>query len=158
MGAPSQPERPRRVARVRPPAWIAAACSAMALALAAVPGCVLVEREPAGEGCSLLFAYIGVRVVDGDGRPVNGLSTQTVYLPTGAVLHESTGAHDSGLYVVLDDSMDKAHLLPGERHDVRFYAHGDEGTAMGDFQIRAGQRVCHVEKLAGPDTLVLEPR
>lgn len=130
---------------------------AAAMTLAAVPGCAYFDSSSCEQGCTLSLAYVGVTVVDDNGNRVSGLTTKTVYVPTGAVLREATGENEVGYYVVLDDAMDKTQLLPGERHEIRFYAQGETGTAMADFVIRAGECVCHVEKLSGPDTLVLQP-
>ncbi len=108
-------------------------------------------------GCTAYLAAISAGVVDGAGQPVPRMATKTVYLPTGSVMRESAAQNESGNYIVLDDSFDTSQLLPGERHDIRFYAAGDRGTAMGDFVIRAGECVCHIEKLSGPSDLVLQP-
>jgi hypothetical protein len=107
--------------------------------------------------CTEILTSVGVEVVDEFGQPVPSMVTRTEYVPTGSVMHESSGEHLSGWYTVLDDLVDKSQLLPGERHEVRFFARGERGTAMGDFVLRAGQCVCHVEKIDGPEQLVLQP-
>lgn len=127
------------------------------LVAALLNGCVFDDRGSCDTNCTAILNQVSVTVVDAADQLVPRMATKTVYLPTGAVLHESKVQNDSGFYVVIDDALDQSLLLPRDCHELRFYAHSTEGTAMGDFVIRAGECVCHVEKLSGPDRLVLQP-
>lgn len=111
----------------------------------------------ANQACTALFASVGVELVDASGQRVTGMTTRTVSVETGAVLHQSR-PEDGGEfgYVVVDDTLNIALLGDGDRHGVRFFADGAAGSAIGDFVIEAGACVCHVAKLSGPDTIVVE--
>lgn len=106
--------------------------------------------------CTSILIAVGVDVVDATGQLVPRMTTKTVELPTGDVVHLSTTQNDTGHYILLTD-LDSLDPSRGERHELRFYAHSVQGTAMGDFVVRAGGCVCHVEKLSGPGELVLQP-
>jgi hypothetical protein len=108
----------------------------------------------ANQECTALFAIVGVQLVNSAGQPVTGMTTRTTLTATGAVVHTSS-SNDYG-YVVVDDNLDRALLPDGERHEVLFTAEGAAGTATGTFVIKAGPCVCHVDKLAGPETLVVQ--
>ena len=123
----------------------------------AASGCVFTDRSCGDRVCTAILISIAVTVVDASGEPVPGMATKTVYIPTGAILYGSRYQNDHGRYVLIDDTLDTSQLLPGERHELRFYAHSERGTASGDFVIRAGECVCHVELLSGPDRLMLQP-
>lgn len=107
------------------------------------------------QACTDLFATVGVALVDGSGQPITtGITTQTILTATGAVVHTS-GPNDYG-YVVVDDNLDRSLLPAGERHEVEFTAQGAAGTATATFVIKAGPCVCHVEKLIGPESIVVQ--
>lgn len=107
------------------------------------------------QACTDLFATVGVNLVDSVGQPVVGMTTQTTSVETGAVLHASSMT-DFG-YVVVDDNLDTRLLGPGNHHEVVFTAEGPAGMASGSFVIGAGVCECHVSKLIGPDTIVVQP-
>ena len=112
-------------------------------------------RDPHGT-CQLIATSLSVAVVDDSGQPIPHMATKTVDLASGYVVHQSTAQNDGGLYTLVSD-LDDWDPLPGERHELRFYAHSPQGTAMGDFVVRAGGCVCHVEALSGSGPLVLQP-
>jgi hypothetical protein len=107
------------------------------------------------QACTDLFATVGVNLVNSAGMPVTGMTTQTILTATGAVVHTSS-MNDFG-YVVVDDNLDRSALPDGDRHEVLFSAEGPAGSASGTFLINAGPCVCHVEKLIGPETIVVQP-
>jgi hypothetical protein len=107
------------------------------------------------QACTALFATVGVSLVNSGGQPVTGMTTQTILTATGAVVHTSS-ANDYG-YVVIDDNLDRTELPDGERHEVQFTAQGAAGSASANFVIKAGECVCHVEKLIGPESIVVQP-
>lgn len=53
--------------------------------------------------CTALFAMVTVEIVDAGGQPVTGLTTRTVFVPTGQTVAVSTVPFD-GTYVIADDN------------------------------------------------------
>ena len=101
--------------------------------------------------CTDLFATIGVEVVDSRGAPVGGLEAVTRFEDNGQELRLQQTTFSPGFYVIVDDSQLPRVSVQGEA--VRFDATGPNGAVAGQFLI--GTDGCHVEKLDGPDRLVL---
>lgn len=139
-----------------------------ALPLVALPllaGCSLYPGntdEP--EVCTAVFATHPVLVTDAAGAPVIDAAVDVFRVSTGqsifctsdaqrGCVHRRTWSMDGrdGRYVVMDDGV--AMSRGGE--DFRVVA--TRGASKAEALLRFRHDGCHVEKLAGPNTLVLAP-
>lgn len=119
-------------------------------------GCVLQDQPSCRQqACTELFAMVTVTIVDSSDRPVDGLTTTTTNLDNGARVPTTSGL-GSGIYVVVDDNFLREPREGTASHTLLFTAQGTDGTVNADYEIRARECDCHVEKLSGPDTLVLQ--
>lgn len=100
--------------------------------------------------CTDSFNSIQVKVVDATGATVDGLEAVTRFEDNGQELRlvQSFGF---GTYTIVDDS--QLPRISGDGEAVRFDARGTRGAVAGQFLI--GSDGCHVEKIDGPDELVL---
>jgi hypothetical protein len=97
-------------------------------------------------------------VVNSAGQPLAGLSVTDTVLRTGAVLDvtaslPATSLPADGLrsLMIFNDSFIEAVLPAGDEVVVVVTAGGRSGTGRYSF----GSDGCHVQKLAGPDSLVV---
>lgn len=111
------------------------------------------QAEPVA--CTMMFAMIGVRVADSALRPVSGVEVTVTRRRTGetrSIAPTDTG--DVGAFVIADDSMREQIAAEGEAFEVRARAGGRQAAARYMIGLTEGR--CHVTKLSGPDTLVLQ--
>ena len=81
------------------------------------------------------------------------LSPSVVLARTGEeIVFREQLSHDNQ-YTVLTDNEDDL-LLPNRNEAVRFQVSNAQGEGTADFVFR--RSTCHVEKLSGPDTLVIQ--
>jgi len=118
--------------------------------IVAASGC---QDRCAEIACTADVESVTVTVTDAAGTPVTGL------LPTSRYQNGATFAVDQelasvvpGLYVVIDD---------GQRDVVNdsivvFEVSSATGSTTGTFEVTASDCRCHIEKVSGPDTLVLQ--
>lgn len=128
----------------------------MTLLTASLSGCYLAPGYSCDKlECTAIFAMVTVTVVDANDQPVDGLATVTTYTPTETVVRTSQPL-GNGVYVVVDDNVfADLQFIAGDNHPFHFEVMGPNGPAAADFVVEAGDCVCHVAKLMGPDTLVL---
>jgi len=103
------------------------------------------------QACTDLFATIGVNVVDSAGRPVTGLEAVSRFEDNGQELRLQQASAPDGFYIIVDDN--QLPRISGEGEALRFDATGPRGAVAGQFLIASDG--CHVEKVDGPDDLVL---
>jgi hypothetical protein len=120
---------------------------------AALTGC---GTEP--PVCTAVFEAIAATVVNGAAQPLNGLTVTDTVRRTGAVLQVSAGsvadtlpANSIGRVVIFSDAFLQAVLPTGDEVIVVAAAGGRH--ISGPY--RFGSDGCHVQKLAGADTLVV---
>lgn len=103
----------------------------------------------------MMFAMIGVRVADSALRPVSGAEVTVTRRRTGETRSVApTDVGDVGAYIIADDSMREQVAAEGEAFEVRARAGGRQAAARYMIGLTEGR--CHVTKLSGPDTLVLQ--
>jgi hypothetical protein len=134
-----------------------AALPALALGLASA-GCSFLlpgSRTDDPVACTMEFRMVTVTVVDAAGRPVTGLDASTRNERTGEVLDpgDEPFLGEQGIYLVATDAH-RARLSRGG-DPLAFRASGRGLLAGGTF--RVGADACHIQRLAGPDTLVARP-
>jgi hypothetical protein len=123
------------------------------IACALLTGCLPYGEDDFDDdqACTDLFATIGVNVVDATGRPVAGLEAISRFEDNGQELRLQQAGATVGFYVIVDDG--QLPRISGDGEALRFDAIGPRGAVAGQFLI--GSDGCHVEKLDGPDDLVL---
>jgi hypothetical protein len=122
------------------------------IACALLAGCLPYGDEDFDDDqfCTDSFNSIVVRVVDSTGAPVDGLEAVTRFEDSGQELRLVQG-FGFGSYTIVDDTQLPRISSDGEA--LRFDARGPRGAVAGQFLI--GSDGCHVEKIDGPDDLVL---
>ena len=122
------------------------------IACALLAGCLPHDDDDFGDGhaCTDSFNTIEVNVVDNAGAPVDGLEAVTRFEDNGQELR-LVQTFGSGSYAIVDDN--QLPRISGNGEAVRFDARGTRGAVAGQFLI--GSDGCHVEKIDGPDELVL---
>ncbi len=105
--------------------------------------------------CTMMFAMIGVRVTDSALRPVSDVDVTVTRKRTGEkrTLTQSS-APERGFYTIADDSMREDLTAAGEVFEVVARSGAKRATANLTIGLTEGR--CHVTKLAGPETLVLQ--
>ncbi len=105
--------------------------------------------------CTEQFVTVTTIVVDGAGVPVVDAVVTSTLVRTGEILLPTTLAlFTPGTYVIMDDGA-RSKLLPAGdsvRVDAR-RAGGPSATADYLIDVPGG---CHVNKLLGPDTLIVQ--
>ena len=98
--------------------------------------------------CTDEFRTIAVEVVNASGRPVSGLTAQSVLERNGQPLADASDAlpDEDGLYAVASDADLDALSIDGER--VVFTATGDRIIAQATYVI--ADDGCHVTREDGP--------
>ncbi|HEX9692026.1 MAG TPA: hypothetical protein VGA22_08005 [Gemmatimonadales bacterium] len=109
--------------------------------------------------CTEEFRVFLVTLVDQAGVPVTDASLTRTNLRTGAALEPVDGwlgLVDEGAYVVADDNMIAEFSSAGDRVLVEGANGAGTLTFSAEFRFAVPQPcACHVEKLAGPDTVVM---
>ena len=107
--------------------------------------------------CTTDFVTLTTTVVNGTAQPLVGLSVTDTVLRSGAVLHvqpsslaDTVPAHGAGRVMLISDRFREAIATDGD--DVIVVVSAGDHTGSGHYRFGG---ICHVEKLAGPDTLVV---
>jgi hypothetical protein len=98
---------------------------------------------------------VQVRVVDAQGRPVEGLLPTVRNERTGQTLdvrQEDAGTFGTGMYAVATDANVTDVSEDGDR--LLFRASGGDVTAEGTFVVGRDACACHIDRRSGPDELV----
>ncbi|MBE0590820.1 MAG: hypothetical protein IH616_00295 [Gemmatimonadales bacterium] len=130
----------------------------LAVALVAVLGTLGVGGcdDTAGNcACTEEYRAYLVTVLDDAMQPANGVTLTRTNLRTGKVLEPTwLGMPVLGAYVVADDGLLDEFSSDGDIVQVEFAQGGSSFTTEFEFAVRA-PCFCHVEKLSGPDTVVM---
>jgi hypothetical protein len=102
--------------------------------------------------CTQEFRLIRVLVVDESGSPVEGLNSTITNLE-GKFYNMEDVYSSSGYYAVMSDEY--VHDFSNAARKIFFTASSDSGIANGEFLINTDRCQCHVQKVSGPDTLLL---
>jgi hypothetical protein len=106
--------------------------------------------------CTMEYRYTLVTVVDTLGVPVDSL-TITIKDKDGDELdvHQETNTFGAGKYTVLSDSFTHIMCTCGTPQQIYFSATDGNRVANGEFMFNTDECKCHINKVSGPDTLVL---
>lgn len=106
--------------------------------------------------CTEEFRFYLVSVVDTLGNPVDSL-TITIKDKDGDELDVQQDQYflDEGKYTVLNDSFTHIFCSCGTPQTIYFSATDGNRTANGEFLFNIDECKCHVNKVSGPDTLLL---
>jgi hypothetical protein len=106
------------------------------------------------EVCTAMFAVSTVTVVDAGSAPAAGATVTTTLVRTGETLTPTTLMDFvTGVYPILDDGAIPRLRPSGDSIRVRAHQGAASAEAIYRFEIPGG---CHIEKISGPDTLVLQ--
>ncbi|HEX5819018.1 MAG TPA: hypothetical protein VFY20_09070 [Gemmatimonadales bacterium] len=110
------------------------------------------DDEPVA--CTEEFRTATVFVADANAEPVTDATVRTYHVRTGELV-PVTSIIDlvSGYYVILDDNATR--LIPSGVEQFRVTASRGEGAATEAFYGFSAPQGCHIEKVSGPDTLVV---
>jgi len=103
--------------------------------------------------CTEEFRSFTVKLVDSDGSPLRNISFDVTILRTGEKVNVVEWV--PGVYTVFDDNF-TSRILPNEI--IRVKAIRDATIETRDFIFSVDEPCrCHVQKLSGPDVIVLDP-
>ena len=103
--------------------------------------------------CTEVFAIATVTVVDSVSAPAATATVTTTLLRTGETL-TPTSVMDfvTGVYPILDDGAVPKLRIAGDSIRVRAVQGAAAAEAVYRFEVPGG---CHIERVSGPDTLVV---
>ena len=106
--------------------------------------------------CTQEFRSYQVTVVDTLGVPVDSLAI-TIKDKDGDALdvQQQDQIFGPGKYTVLDDSFTRMFVSPTIAEKVTFTATDGMRTVAGEYLFSTDVCRCHIDKVSGPDTLVL---
>ena len=106
--------------------------------------------------CTEEYRFFLVTVVDTLGVPVDSL-TVTIRDKDGDELDvvQESYAFGPGKYTVLNDSFTQMFCACGTSQKIYFSATDGNRVAAGEFLFNTDECKCHINKVEGPDTLVL---
>jgi hypothetical protein len=106
--------------------------------------------------CTMEYRYTLVTVVDTLGVLVDSL-TITIKDKDGDELdvHQESSIFGAGKYTVLSDSFTHIMCTCGTSQAIYFAATDGSRIANGEFMFNTDECKCHINKVSGPDTLVL---
>jgi len=125
----------------------------LAIAIAIVAAAAGCQDRCSEIACTADVESVMVTVTDADGTPVSGLIPVSSYQNGPAFfVDQELAAFVPGLYVVIDD---------GQRDIVNddiivFHASSATASATASFEVTASDCRCHIQKVSGPDTLILQ--
>ncbi len=124
----------------------------LAVVATTLPACQDVVNQCA---CTEEFRAYPVTVVDAAAQPVAEVVMTRTHLPTGAVLEPTwLGMPAPGVYIVADDGLIDVFSSDGDL--VRVTGVKGDASFSADFVFAVPDPCrCHVEQLAGPDTVVV---
>ena len=104
--------------------------------------------------CTEEFRTATVFVMDTSNQPVTDVTVQTFHVRTGELV-PITSIIDliAGAYVILDDNATR--LIPSGVEQFRVTASRSSGAAVEALYEFSAPQGCHIEKVSGPDTLVV---
>lgn len=107
--------------------------------------------------CSEEFRSYLVTVVDTLGAPVDSLNV-TIKNKYGDELDVKQDPYffDDGKYTVLNDSFTQLFCSCGTTQKIYFSATDGSRNASGEFMFNTDKCKCHINKVSGPDTLILK--
>jgi len=122
------------------------------MVLLALAACV---DDPASQCvCTEEFRVFSVAVLDDASQPVPDAQLTITNLRTGRVLTSGwLGQLAPGSYVVADDGM--LDEFSGEGDMVRVEGQASAGSFTADFVFAPDACGCHLQRVAGPDTVVI---
>jgi hypothetical protein len=119
-----------------------------AVVLAALAAC----SDPLNSDCSTLHAYVAVVALDTSHTPVSGLVIADTVIRTGEAVTVQQINLPAGTYVVFDDGSKNSIRPTGDA--VRVV--GVLGPAQFSATFVIGMQGCHVHKISGPDTVIVQ--
>jgi hypothetical protein len=136
---------------------VSKALRAVAVGCLAVLPTAACEDTLAPCACTKEFRAYLVTLVDPQGAPLADAVLTRVNLRTGRVLEPTwLGFTDAGTYAVADDGMRDEFSSDGDVVRVEGTAGPDSTAFQADFVFALpAPCFCHVEKLAGPDTITV---
>ena len=104
--------------------------------------------------CTEEFRTATVFVMDASNQPVTDATVQTFHVRTGELV-PITSIIDliAGAYAILDDNATR--LIPSGVEQFRVTASRGGGAAVEALYEFSAPQGCHIEKVSGPDTLVV---
>lgn len=122
------------------------------LVLLGIVGCLDDDFSPYYPPCTAQFVSVEFAVVDDSGAPVSDVSIRVELARTGEVLDVDQDRPQEGMYKVVDDS----HRMYIGFLPERCIVTGTKDTRgfSAEFVIEGGR--CHVHKVSGPESVVLE--
>ena len=107
--------------------------------------------------CSEEYRFYMVTVIDTLGVPVDSLTT-VIKDKDGNNLNVQQDYHPfgAGKYTVLNDSFREVFCNCGTSQKIYFSAIDGSRTAYGEFLFNTDECKCHINKVSGPDTLILK--
>lgn len=103
--------------------------------------------------CTEEFRSWVVVVVDDTGTPMVGLDVDVTRTSTGALLPYGEPGFTAGAYRVMDDGLSSELRVAGET--IVAESEGEGVSFRAEYLFGTDPWRCHVEKLAGPDTVVV---
>lgn len=103
--------------------------------------------------CSEEFRTITVLVINQSNKPVEGLTT-TVTNEKGIIYNLPDISPLPGYYLVMSDSYVGDFSTAAKK--ILFAGITDSGSVHGEYFINTDRCKCHIQKISGPDTLVLK--
>ena len=106
--------------------------------------------------CTMEYRFYLVTVIDMLGVPVDSL-TVTIKDKDGDELdvQQESSIFGAGKYTVLNDSFTHIMCACGTPQQIYFSATDGNRVANGEFIFNTDECRCHINKVSGPDTLVL---
>lgn len=105
--------------------------------------------------CTDQFVTSEVSVQNENGDPVSGVSIEVKLKKSGEVLTSCESAQEcefeQGVYTIFNDSLMEKVSKNGEKIIVT----GTKGSASFSQEFTFGKNDCHIQKIAGPDTVII---
>jgi hypothetical protein len=106
--------------------------------------------------CTMEYRFYLVTVVDTLGVPVDSLSVMIKDKDGDELdVQQESYPFGAGKYTVLNDSFTDMFCACGKPQAIYFSATEGRRTANGEFSFNTDECKCHINKVSGPDTLVL---
>ncbi len=110
------------------------------------------EDDPGPIACTAQFVLVEFWVVDDGGMGQEGFSLTVTNLRTGELYDVEQYSYEDGQYTALHDGFQDEVFGDGDPIQV----HGDDGRRTFDADFVIGADRCHIEKVSGPDTVVVD--
>jgi hypothetical protein len=123
------------------------------LLIIAIISCSTVDEDCI---CTTEYRYALVTVVDTIGVPVDSLVVTTKDNDGNKLdVQQEPDIFGVGKYIVLNDSFTQMFCSCTKPEKIYFSATDGNRTANGEFMFNTDECKCHINKVSGPDTLVL---